>query len=150
MADLYNFHSQNNSPQNHSIITMQKKSLPLVYSCSGCSNVAQLANQVALELNRQKAAEMSCIAGVGGNVKPLVKLATSGRPIIALDGCALHCVRNCLQQHAVVPDLHYTLTDDGFRKREFSESSPESINAICQKVILELGITGANNAKAGH
>ncbi len=46
---------------------------PLVYSCSGCSNVAQLANQVAIELDREQVAEMSCIAGVGGSVKPIVK-----------------------------------------------------------------------------
>jgi uncharacterized metal-binding protein len=36
--------------------------LPLVYSCSGCSNIAQLANQVAIELDRDHIAEMSCIA----------------------------------------------------------------------------------------
>ncbi|WP_317850995.1 MULTISPECIES: putative zinc-binding protein, partial [unclassified Pseudomonas] len=42
--------------------------LPLVYSCSGCSNVAQLANTVALRLDRAGLAEMSCIVGVGGHV----------------------------------------------------------------------------------
>lgn len=47
--------------------------LPLVYSCSGCSNNAQLANQVAIELDREHTAEMSCIAGVGGGVMSLVK-----------------------------------------------------------------------------
>ena len=45
--------------------------LPLVYSCSGCSNIAQLANKVAVELDREHIAEMSCIAGVGGGVKSL-------------------------------------------------------------------------------
>ena len=43
--------------------------LPLIYSCSGCSNIAQLANSVAIELDREVKAEMSCIAGVGGGVK---------------------------------------------------------------------------------
>ncbi|MBF3198252.1 zinc-binding protein, partial [Pseudomonas aeruginosa] len=42
--------------------------LPLVYACSGCSNVAQLANDLALRLDRARLAEMSCIAGVGGDV----------------------------------------------------------------------------------
>ena len=42
---------------------------PLVYSCSGCSSAAQMANYLALQLDRQGEAEMSCIAGVGGNVK---------------------------------------------------------------------------------
>ena len=46
--------------------------LPLVYSCSGCSNLAQLANDLALRLDRDGLAEMSCIAGVGGDVPALV------------------------------------------------------------------------------
>jgi uncharacterized metal-binding protein len=39
---------------------------PLVYSCPGCSSAAQMANYIALELDRRGVAEMSCIAGVGG------------------------------------------------------------------------------------
>jgi uncharacterized metal-binding protein len=75
---------------------MGEHHLPLVYSCSGCSNVAQLANSLALRLDRACLAEMSCIAGVGGHVPALVNKAKSGRLIVALDGCPLHCVKGCL------------------------------------------------------
>ena len=84
---------------------------PLVYSCSGCSNVAQLANRIAVSLDREGFAEMSCISGVGGNVKPLVSKAKTGRPIIAIDGCPLACVKNCLSQHKLVATNYYELTD---------------------------------------
>ncbi|TAK94969.1 MAG: zinc-binding protein, partial [Aquabacterium sp.] len=40
----------------------------LVYACSGCSSAAQLANHLAVRLDREGIAEMSCIAGVGGRV----------------------------------------------------------------------------------
>ena len=63
-------------------MTLQASVLPVVYSCSGCSSAAQLANHVALQLDRKGLAEMSCIAGVGGDVPHLMKLARSGRPII--------------------------------------------------------------------
>jgi uncharacterized metal-binding protein len=33
----------------------------------------QLANHLALRIDRTGAAEMSCIAGLGGDVKPLVR-----------------------------------------------------------------------------
>ncbi|HOO09571.1 MAG TPA: putative zinc-binding protein, partial [Cyclobacteriaceae bacterium] len=59
---------------------------PLVYSCSGCSSAAQMANYLAIKLDRAGLAEMSCIAGVGGNVKNLVRTAKSGRKLIAIDG----------------------------------------------------------------
>ena len=56
---------------------MHDPKLPLVYSCSGCSNVAQLANTLAVRLDRAGLAEMSCIAGVGGRVASLVSKANS-------------------------------------------------------------------------
>ncbi|PXB82262.1 zinc-binding protein [Pseudomonas aeruginosa] len=89
----------------------------MVYACSGCSNVAQLANDLALRLDRARLAEMSCIAGVGGDVPLLVRRARSGRPILALDGCPLHCVKGCLARHEVVPTLHLTLSEHGLKKR---------------------------------
>ena len=66
---------------------MPPSTLPLVYACSGCSNVAQLANNLAVRLDRSGVAEMSCIAGVGGNVKHLVRIAKSGRRFWIDDGC---------------------------------------------------------------
>lgn len=84
-------------------MNVHSKSLPLIYSCSGCSSAAQMANYIAIQLDRRGDAEMSCIAGVGGNVKSLVRIAISGRPIIAIDGCSLQCVRSCLAKHYVTP-----------------------------------------------
>lgn len=94
-----------------------KIDLPLVYSCSGCSNVAQLANDLAVVLDREGHAQMSCIAGVGGNVKGLVKIARSGRPILAIDGCKLDCVKNTLALREVEPRWHLELTELGLKKR---------------------------------
>ncbi|SEH73628.1 Uncharacterized protein, contains metal-binding DGC domain [Rheinheimera pacifica] len=91
---------------------------PLVYSCSGCSNVAQLANDLAVVLDREGSAQMSCIAGVGGQVKQLVKVAQSGRPILAVDGCPLNCVKQTLATVNVVPTWHIELTSQGYKKRD--------------------------------
>lgn len=103
---------------------------PLVYSCSGCSSAAQMANAMALWLDRAGAAEMSCIAGVGGGVAGLVRTARSGRPILALDGCVLHCVRACLEHAGVVPDAHLTLSDYGVRKRKHADFDLEQARAV--------------------
>ncbi len=111
---------------------------PLVYSCSGCSSAAQLANHVALQLDRLGAAEMSCIAGVGGDVPSLVRLAQSGRPIIALDGCALNCARRCLARHGVTPARHYQLQQYGVQKRSHEDFDPAQAAAVLQQVEAEL------------
>jgi uncharacterized metal-binding protein len=111
-----------------------RSTLPLVYSCSGCSDLAQIANRVAISLDREGLVQMSCIAGVGGDVKPLVKLATSGRPILALDGCPLHCVRSCLARHGVTPTQHFTLTELGLRKRMRQDFDPQDAQQVLEHV----------------
>lgn len=95
----------------------EREQSPLVYSCSGCSSAAQMSNYLAVQLDRKGVAEMSCITGVGGNVKKLVRTAHSGRKIIVIDGCPLACARACLQNHSIQPDLHVELTSWGVRKR---------------------------------
>lgn len=90
---------------------------PLVYACSGCSNVAQLANDMAVVMDREGYAQMSCIAGVGGDVKGLVKVARSGRPILAIDGCPIACVKQTLARHGVKPTWHMELSELGIKKR---------------------------------
>jgi uncharacterized metal-binding protein len=110
------------------------RSVPLVYSCSGCSSAAQLANEVALRLDRNGLAEMSCIAGVGGDVPSLVRIARSGRPIIAIDGCALSCVRSALARHGIAPELPVLLSEQGVRKRYRTDFDP----AQAEQVFAEL------------
>ncbi len=111
---------------------------PLVYSCSGCSSAAQLANHVAVRLDRTGIAEMSCIAGVGGDVKALVKTAHSGRPIIALDGCPLVCVKSSLARHGIVADRHYQLEHYGVRKRQHDDFDPAQARAVLARVTQDL------------
>lgn len=108
--------------------------LPLVYACSGCSSVAQLANDMAVRLDRLCLAEMSCISGVGGGVPALVRTAQSGRPILALDGCALACVKACLEKVDVHADRHMVLNQQGAKKRYHAACSTEEEDRIWQQV----------------
>ncbi len=112
--------------------------LPLVYSCSGCSSAAQMANYLALSLDRRGLAEMSCIAGVGGDVPKLVRVATSGRPIIALDGCALACTRQCLARQGVEPDSYHLLSDMGVRKRYQTDFCTDEAEEVLNRIIEDL------------
>lgn len=116
------------------------ESRPLVYSCSGCSSAAQLANQVALRLDRSGVAEMSCIAGVGGDVPHLLKIAQSGRPILALDGCPLVCVASTLARHGLTAQRHYQLQQYGVKKRLHEDFDPEQAATVLQLVLDDLAV----------
>jgi uncharacterized metal-binding protein len=119
---------------------VSRSDLPLVYSCSGCSSAAQLANHLALGLDRSGVAEMSCISGVGGDVPSLVKLAQSGRPIIALDGCVLACVKNCLARHGVTASYYRVLSDMGVRKKYHQDYDSDQANRLLETITSELGM----------
>jgi uncharacterized metal-binding protein len=118
-------------------IPMKKSDLPIVYSCSGCSSAAQTANMIAIKMDREKIAEMSCIAGVGGDVKPLVRTAKSGRDIIAIDGCPLSCCKSSLARHGVSPKYHFDLSKFNVPKRNGEDPDPNLYLSSYQQ-ILEL------------
>ncbi|TRW49650.1 zinc-binding protein [Aliidiomarina halalkaliphila] len=120
--------------------SLEQASKPLIYSCSGCSNVAQLANDIAVRLSRDGVAEMSCIAGVGGNVRPLVRTACSGRDIIALDGCPLACVKHSLKRIGVEPTWHIELTRMGLKKQDQQDCSIQETFQALSYVYEQLGV----------
>lgn len=100
-----------------------------------------MANYVAVQLDRRGAAEMSCIAGVGGDVRALVKLAQSGRPIIAIDGCPLACVKHSLARHEIAADEYVQLAERGVKKRfhaDFDVEQAETVIGEVQKLAHEL------------
>lgn len=111
-----------------------RKQRPLIYSCSGCSDVAQLANNVAVSLDHAGEFEMSCISGVGGKVPSLVKTARSGRPITVIDGCPLHCARACLENIGVEPDEHVRLYEFGFKKHYGQSYGEDAVEEVCDEV----------------
>lgn len=122
--------------------------LPLVYACSGCSSAAQMTNQLALRLDRDGVAEMSCIAGVGGGVPGLVKTARSGRAILALDGCVLACVAACLARAGTEADIQLVLADYGVKKRKHADFDPQQAADVYVRQVLPAAQTLAARAMA--
>ncbi|MFE8071829.1 putative zinc-binding protein [Marinobacteraceae bacterium S3BR75-40.1] len=114
---------------------MSRRELPLIYACSGCSDVAQLANDTALKLDHSGHFEMSCISGVGGQVRPLVRTATSGRPITVIDGCPLHCAKACLNNVGVEPSNHVKLYEFGFKKNYGKSYSEAAVDTVCEHIL---------------
>lgn len=123
--------------------------LPIVYSCSGASSAAQMANHLAVRLDRMGVAEMSCMAGVGGDVRPLVRTAKSGRRIIAIDGCPLRCVAAILRRHGLEADRHYDLSDEGVKKCKHEDFSAEEAGRVLRRILEDPGFSGATPSADG-
>jgi uncharacterized metal-binding protein len=121
---------------NNKIEKSEQPKKPIVYYCSCCSNLAQMAHNLSLNLDGDGIAEMSCIAGVIGNVGPIMDLANSGRPIIAIDGCGLSCTKSCLEASNIKADYYYLISDLGFEKRSKWDDSLKE-DTIAMKSIYD-------------
>ena len=88
----------------------------VIYACSGCSDAGELADRTARTLSQQKRGEMSCLAGIGGRVKPLMMKAEKADEIVAIDGCPLNCARHTLEQAGFKTVHHLELHKLGLRK----------------------------------
>ena len=91
---------------------------PVVYACSGGSDVGELTDRIARQLTREGAAEMSCLAGIGGRVKHLLAVAERAQRILVIDGCPINCARKTLELAGVRHFDHLGLDELGFRKGE--------------------------------
>ena len=121
----------------------------VVYGCSGCSSAGQMANWLAVRLDREGRAEMSCIAGVGGGVAPLVRKAQTAERVIAIDGCPLHCALHCLRSRGVEPAVHVDLSKLEVRKLPHDDFDPAQAQALYDRMLVTLPLAApAELAKA--
>jgi len=88
----------------------------LIYACSGCSDAGELADRAARALAQKQLGEMSCLAGIGGRVTPLMAKAEKAEHILAIDGCPLNCARHTLALAGFKNIHHLQLNQLGLRK----------------------------------
>ena len=73
----------------------------MVLPCSGGSNVGQISNEVARKLTVDSKALMFCLAGLGGNVEPLVERTSQADRVLVIDGCPVACAKKTLERHGI-------------------------------------------------
>jgi len=111
---------------------------PLVYACSGASNLGQLTNEIAIRLDQNGLAEMSCAEAVGIEAGQPYAAALSGRPVIAISGCPLACADRLLTEHGVEITHSVQLENRGVSKAKHVSVDLEESERIYADVASEL------------
>jgi len=107
----------------------------IVYACSGASNLGQLANEIALRLDRLGLAELACATEVGaqdGNGKRSIM------PVLAISGCTSGCCAAMLEQHGVDVSCSVVLAERGIAKAKHVLVDGESSERVFGQVLAEL------------
>ncbi len=109
----------------------------IIFACSGCADVGELADQAARKLTRDGAGKMACLAGISGRVSGIVKSTEAAPSILAIDGCSLDCTRKTLDIAGITKVNHLRLSDLGFEKGK-TEVSASSIASVISKAMIYL------------
>lgn len=104
----------------------------LIFSCSGAADVGELADKIARNLNGRKVGKMFCIVGVGGCVPGIMKMTSEAEKILAIDGCPLECVKNCLEQAGFKDFVHMKLWELGCVKGQTAVTD-ELVESLASK-----------------
>ncbi len=107
--------------------------IKIIYSCSGQSNVGEIADRAVRKLRDAGFAKMACLAGVGADLSGYVQSAKGADIVYAIDGCATACARKNLERIGIEPKS-FVLTDIGCEKGT-TEVSQEVIQRVVDKIM---------------
>ncbi len=109
-----------------------------VVTCSGGSNVGQIANQAAVMLAREKVAGFFCLAGIGAHIKGMVKSGKEADLIISIDGCPMQCAAKTMQHTEIEPAIQVIVTEFGIEKSHDMIVDEKICARVIEKVKEEL------------
>jgi uncharacterized metal-binding protein len=104
----------------------------LIFACSGAADVGEIADRAARKLTKEGIGKMFCLAGVGGRIGGIMRTTESASKILAIDGCTLNCVKNCLEQAGFSKFIHLPIADIGLEKGK-SPATEENISKVVAK-----------------
>lgn len=94
----------------------------LIFSCSGASDVGNLADLTARQLAKDGVGKMFCIVGIGGRAEPIINATQKASSLLAIDGCPLDCAKKSLEKAGFSNVTHLRVTDLGMKKGKTSIS----------------------------
>jgi uncharacterized metal-binding protein len=112
-----------------------------IVSCSGASNVGQIANQAAIELSKAKVGGFFCLAGIGAHIKGMVRSGKDADLMVSIDGCPVQCAARTLQHAEIEPAIQVIVTELGIEKSHDIALDETACSMVVEKVKRELSAT---------
>jgi uncharacterized metal-binding protein len=105
-----------------------------ILSCSGGSNVGQIANQAAVSLDTMGVGKIYCLAGIAAHISGMVESARSAKRLVAIDGCQVACAKKTIEHAGLKATDWICLTDEGITKSHSFALEESDIEKITQKI----------------
>ncbi len=105
----------------------------LIYSCSGSSDVGEIADKTARKLRSLCFGKMTCLAGIGANLSGFVESAKAIEENVAIDGCNVACAKKGLERVGAKVKS-YILTDMGLVKGQ-TPPTDKIVDELINKIL---------------
>ncbi|WP_292386946.1 putative zinc-binding protein [Methanosarcina sp. UBA5] len=106
-----------------------------IFPCVGASNVGQISNKIAIELEKQNIGNLMCTAGIGARAPGLMKSAEASDRIIAIDGCPVNCASKTLELAGFKVDKHILISELGIKKNKDKNLKDNEISEALEKTL---------------
>lgn len=111
---------------------------PVVLTCSGASDVGELCDRLGRSLGQDQAARLECTAAVAARMPDTLDGLRRSKVVLAIDGCASHCVSKILDRAGIENCRHLELGELGFAKGH-SPATETNVRRAAEVVRVLLG-----------
>lgn len=119
----------------------------ILLACSGGSNVGQISNEAAKSLDQLGQGRMYCAIGIGAGMESFIETVRKADACVAIDGCNVACLKKCLENAGLTPDVYVVVTDYGIEKGHHFDISREQIAKVAEAAAKAL-VESAEAAEA--
>ena len=109
-----------------------------IFPCVGASNVGQLSNKIAIELEKQNIGNLMCTAGIGARAPGIMKSAEACDRIIAIDGCPINCASKTLELAGFKVDHQIVISEYGIKKTKEKEFKEDELSIALEHAFKTL------------
>ena len=110
----------------------------LIFSCSGASNVGQIANQAGVRLTQNGIGRFFCLAGIGGHISGMIESTKAGKVIVAIDGCPVACAKKTLEHTGFNIDEYVQVTEMGIEKNHNFDLHPSDVGKVADHLVARI------------
>jgi len=110
----------------------------LIFSCSGGSNVGQIANQAGVKLTQDGIGRFFCLAGIGGHVSGMIESTKGGKMLIAIDGCPVACAKKTLEHTGFNIDEYVEITSMGIEKNHDLNLNTSDVEKVTNHLVSRI------------
>ncbi len=100
--------------------------------------MGQVGHEVAIKLTREDAnARMCCLAALGANTAPHIKIAEKSRKLIVINGCQNNCASKIVRDKGMEPTYKIIIAKEGVEKAPTLDFDSEDVERIAAKIAKE-------------